>query len=261
MSGYGVPAHLAHRHHPRAASHHGGPTQGSPPSCRLGPHVPGYNEVVGRYQVNNPNQWEVIKQTIYDSVSYVAAGQTILTFFALPIGQGTGFGGGVKNESDTNLQMAANIPAMQGFLVQEVELIVQPTTPSVTAQLPAAFGAQAVAAIINDVYIIRRSGNLQFQIGSKLFLTEAPLSKFPSKTNFEVMGALSDATTPGAAFQSRIAFAAVKGPVYRLSPVDLFLEANQNFKVTLNWPEGVQAITNPARIFCVLGGLLYRMSQ
>lgn len=243
-------------HHPHR---HAGHRRGVPSTM---PHhgIPGYQEVMGRYSVNNVNLWEVIRQTLYDSTSYVAAGQTSLSFFQLPVGQGTGFAGGTKTIGDTNMQIGGQVSAMTAFLVQDIQIIFEPTTPTVTADMPAAFGAQAIAHIINDVYIFRRAGALQFNIGQKNYLTEAPLWKFPSKQNFQVEGALSDATTPGAAFQSRIAFASMRGPTYRLSPVDLLLEANQAFNVNLIW-DTVQAITNPARVFVVLDGLLYRASQ
>lgn len=247
-------ARLQHMHQGQSHRHPGGP------STRVHPNLPGYGEMYDRYRVNR-DEWEVIKQTLYDSIAYPAAGLNVGTFFSVPIGQGTGFGGGTKNLSDTNMYLASNIPAQQAFLVQSVEIIFQPTTPTVAAQMPAVFGTQAAALIANDVYIFRRSGNLEFQIGSKDYLNEAPLSKFPSKTNFYVEGALADTTTAAAASQSRLAFANVRGPVYKLSPADLCLEANQNFSVKLNWPEGLQAITNPARIFVVLDGLLYRKSQ
>lgn len=259
MSGQG------HHHH-----HHAGKRKGIP-SQNPDPRLPGYQEIVSRYSVNL-NNWEAIKQTLYDSIAYPAAGLAVASFFSLPIGQGTGFGGAAKNLSDTNMQMASNIPAMQAFVIQSIELIFQPTTPGnsgsasgVVAQLPAATGATVAPLIANDVYYFRRAGNLQLNIGSKNYLTEAPLSKFPSKTNYEVMGALSDpGTTAGLATAgqaTRLAYANIKGPVYRISPADLLLEANQNFQLTLNWPEGLQAITNPARIFAVLDGLLYRQAQ
>lgn len=265
MSGTGLPV-PAHHMRPHMGHHRKG--MGQSPSMVPHAGMPGYAEVMNRYSVNLHNQWEVIKQTLYDSVAYAAAGATQLTFFALPVGQGTGFGGSTKTLSDTNMYLSSNVPAMQAFLVQEVELIFQPTTPgnaasggTVTTQLPAAFGVSAAPLIANDVYYFRRAGNLQFNIGAKNYLTEAPLWKFPSKQNYEVGGALSDTSTAITNAATRLAFANMRGPVYRLSPADLLLEANQNFQVTLNWPEGAQAITNPARVFCVLGGLLYRTAQ
>lgn len=243
-------------HHGRLYRRHG----------HVGPHVHGhgvdtFDAMVNAYSVNRPGEWEVIRQGIYDSAVYAAAGQSILTFFLNPQGAGTGFGGGTKTISDTNMTLAGQIPQNQSFLIQTIEVIFQPTTPTVAAQMPATFGAQAAAAIINDVYIFRRSGTFNLHIGSKDYLTEAPLSKFPPKVNFAVEGALADTTTAAAASQSRIAYATVKGAPYRISPCDLRLEANQNFQATLAWPEGVQVITNPARVFVNLDGLLYRLSQ
>lgn len=205
--------------------------------------------------------WEAIRQSLYDSTSYVAAGQPTLTFFQIPLGQGTGFGGGVKSYSDTNMQLAGQMPANQVYLVQSIEILLEPTTPTVTAQMPAVFGAQAVAAIVNDVYIVRRSGNLNFFIGSKSYLQEAPLMRFPSKTKFDLSAALADVSSTAASLQSRIAFGDAIGRPYILSPGDIQLESSQNFNVQLGWPEGNQAITNPMRVFVILDGVLYRRSQ
>lgn len=224
------------------------------------PNVPSYTDL-SSYNVNRDG-WEVIRQTLYDSNAYAAAGTQLLTFFALPLGQGTGFGGSAKTLSDTNMQAAGQMPNMQEFLVQSVEVAFFPTTPTVAAQMPAVFGAQAAAQIINDAYIFYRAGNLQFQIGSKSYLTEAPLMKFPPKAHFDITAvALADTTTAAASSQSRAAYAGSRGRPYQMNGANLRLVSNQNFSITLNWPEGVQAITNPARVFVYLDGLLYRRSQ
>lgn len=207
------------------------------------------------------NQWEATTQSLYDSISYPAAGTAQLTFFALPQGQGTGFGGSTKTQSDTNMQLAGQLPANQMFLIREIEVNVQVTTPTVTAQMPAVYGTAAAAQLVNDAYIIYRSGNLQFQIGSKLYLAEAPLEKFPPQTQFVVEGGTTDTTTAAAASQSRVWYPSMRGRPYVLTPNNLLLQPNQNFVVTLNWPEGVQAITNPARIFVNINGWLYRKAQ
>lgn len=212
------------------------------------------------FQVNL-NNWEMIKQSLYDSNPYPAAGSQLLSFFVQPVGQGTGFGGAAKTLSDTNMQLAGQMPANQMFLAQNVEVNFQSTTPTVVAQMPAVFGAQAAAQIVNDAYIFYRSGNLQFTIGAKSYLTEGPLGRFPPQSTFQVTGALADATTAAASSESRIAYAGYRGTPYTLTPNNLLLISSQNFSVTLNWPEGLQAITNPARVFVVLNGYLYRKSQ
>lgn len=225
------------------------------------PGLPSFETMVDRYSVTN-EKWEVIRQDLYDSAVYPAAGTNQLTFFSVQKGQGTGFGGVAgKTLSDTNMTLSGQVPTNQSYLVKGVSLMFQPTTPTVAAQMPAFFGAQAAASILNDGYIFWRAGNIVFIIGSKPYLEEAPLGKFPPRTYFDVSGALADTTTAAGASQSRIAFPNQKGQPYHISPADLRLEANMNFGLTLNWPEGLQAITNPARVFLILHGLLYRRSQ
>lgn len=209
---------------------------------------------LSKYSVNRPG-WEAIKQSLYDYQAYAAAGQTNLTFFALPVGQSS------KTLSDTNMTLAGQLPKNQEFLIQSIEVFFSPTTPTVAAQMPAAFGAQAIAQIINDSYIVGRAGNLTLTIGSKPYLQEAPLGRFPQKAAFTVDGALADVTTAGASLQSRLAFGQWRGRPYLLDPAPLLLPENQNFSVSLAWPEGVQAITNPGRIGVILDGILYRRSQ
>lgn len=209
---------------------------------------------LARYQVNRPG-WEAIRQSLYDFQAYAAAGQTQLSFFQAPVGQSG------KTLSDTNMTLAGQLPANQEFLVQSIEVFFSPTTPSVAAQMPAAQGAKVAALLVNDAYIVGRSGNLNFTVGSKPYLQEAPLGRFPQKARFEVDAALADTSTAAADSQARIAFGAWEGRPYLLSPAEILLVSNQNFVVTLAWPEGAQAITNPARIGVILDGILYRRSQ
>jgi len=221
--------------------------------------VPSYDSL-SAYNVNRDG-WEAIKQSLYDSQAYAAAGAVSLSFFQLPVGQGTGFGGAAKTYSDTNILSPGQMPANQEFLIQSVEVSFFPTTPTVAAQMPAAFGAQAIAQIVNDAYIFYRAGNLNLIIGSKSYLQEGPLLRFPPKAYFEVHAALADISSTAANLQSRIAFATARGRPYNTQPANLRLVSNQNFNCQLSWPEGLQAITTPARIFVILDGILYRRSQ
>ncbi len=209
---------------------------------------------LSKYSVNRPG-WEAVQQSLYDFQAYAAAGQSQLGFFATPAGSGG------KTLSDTNMTLAGQLPKNQEFLIQSVEVFFTPTQPTVAAQMPAAFGAQVAAQIVNDAYIVGRSGNLNMTIGSKPYLQEAPIGRFPAKAHFCLDAALADVTTAGASLQSRIAYAFWTGRPYLLDKAPLLLPENQNFSVTLNWPEGVQAITNPGRIGVILDGILYRRSQ
>lgn len=216
--------------------------------------VPNLSQL-SQYNVTLPG-WEAITQSLYDYQAYAAAGQSILNFFAIPQGQSS------KTLSDTNMTLAGQLPANQMFLVQSIEVPFFPTVPAVAAQNPAAYGAGAIAQIVNDVYIVYRTGNLQFTVGSKNYCTEAPIGRFPGKTYFNVSSSNSDASTAAASQQTRIAFAQAAGRPYALmAPIKL--EATQNFNVSLNWPEGVQALPsgNPGRIGVILDGVLYRKPQ
>lgn len=252
MAGYGTP--MMRRGGGGAAAGVSNRAPGSP-----GGYIANLTDLVN-FQVNW-NQWEALTQSIYDSSAYASAGTTQATFFALPQGQGTGRGGGAKTATDTNMVLAGQMPANQMFLIGEIEVDFLPTTPTVAGQLPADFGAQAAASIVNDAYIFYRGGNLILSIGSKPYMTEAPLMKFPPMSVFEVQGALADTTTAAAASQSRISFAGARGQPYTLAPNNLLLVSSQNFSVQLNWPEGVQAITNPAWVYVTLNGTLYRKAQ
>ena len=208
------------------------------------------------YDVNGPS-WEAIKQDLYDSIAYPAAGTNQLQFFQQQAGQGG------KTIEQTNMLLPGMVPAMQKYLVESIEIDFFPTDPAVVAQNPATYGAPAIAQIVNDVYIFRRTGYLQFNVGSKYYLQSGPLKKFPSRTHFSIDAALSDASTAVTNGQSRIAFADIVGREYRIEPYSVLLIANQNFDVTLNWPSGVEALPsgNPAYIFITLWGMLYRKSQ
>ena len=213
------------------------------------------------FAVSDWNQWEFITQSLYDSAAYPAAGASTLTFFQVPQGAGTGFGGSAKTLSDTNMVLNGQLPSGNMFVISSIEIEFQPTTPTVAAAMPAAFGAQAVAVQINDAYIFWRSGNGVLRILQKDYSQEAPLMRMPSQADFSLQAAVADVTTAGASLQSRIGFAGAYGPIYTLSPNNLLIPETTNFKYTLSWPEGLQAISNPARVFVRLGGMMARQAQ
>lgn len=215
---------------------------------------------INNFQVNW-NQWEFTTQSLYDSIAYPAAGLASAAFFTQQVGQGTGFGGGVKTLSDTNMRLSGQLPAGQMFIVSSIEVLIQPTTPTVTAGMPAVFGAQAAAVQINDSYIIGRSGNVVFNILAKQYLQEAPIGNLPPSSDFSLSAALAEGTTLTTASQSRIGFGNYEGSNYVLTPNNILLVSNQNFNLTLAWPEGLQTITNPARLFVRLNGMQARLAQ
>lgn len=209
-----------------------------------------------QFVVSKADQWEVFRQPLYDRLTYAALGQTQLKFFAVPSGSGG------KTDEDTNMEVPGALSEGINFLVQGIEVYFFPSTPTVAADLPAAFGAQAAAQIVNDAYIFRRAGNLKFRVLAKDFLNVSPLQTFPSTRQFHIEAALADASTAGANFQSRIAFADAVGRPFAIDP-HITLESNTNFNVTANWLNGLQALpsTNDAVMQVNLEGVQARRVQ
>lgn len=206
-------------------------------------------ERLNQNSVNRPGEQEVVRQTLYDYQAYVAAGQTQLIFFQVPQGQSG------KTKADTNMEAAGILPAPKRFLIEAIEIQLFP------GGVPSVFGAALAATQINDVYTVAQSGFLDLFIGSKSYLTEAPLGRFPPSNRLAVNAAFADATTAAAALQSRSGYASFAGAPYRIEP-NISLVSTQNFNVTLNWPTAVALPSGVnARIGVVLKGLLYRNSQ
>jgi hypothetical protein len=243
----------AHEHEHRGHQHGGGGHEGGG-----GGYLPDVSlEALERFGVL-PAATEIYKDSLYDSNPYPAAGSVALSFFANQIGQGVGLGGAAKTISDTNMELSGQLSQGTGFLIERIEVEFQPTTPSVTKDLPFFFGAAQSLQLGNDVYVFGRSGSLVFTgPNQKTFLIQGPMNRFPSMKNFEFDAAVADATTAGAAQQSRAGFARWAGEPYDMHPVPIWLDANMKFGIQLKWDEGVQALPsgNPARVFVRLVGL------
>lgn len=200
------------------------------------------------YAVNVAGQVEGVGASLYDFQTYANAGTTTqYTFFQVPVGQSS------KTKADTNMEAAGSLPSPKNFLVQSIEVFFFPGVN------PSVYGAGAVSAGINDTYIISKAGYLEFFIGSKTYLTEAPIGRFPPKNGLAGFAAASDTTTAGASQQYRTAYSTMAGKPYELFPW-ILLQPTQNFNVTLNFPS-TTAISADARIGVVLHGILYRNSQ
>lgn len=199
------------------------------------------------FDVNRAGQYEGVCASLYDSATYAAAGQTQLNFFQLPIGQSG------KTLENTNMKAAGQLPANNFFFCTGIELQFLPNMDV------ASLGAPAAQEFANDVWDFSRYGYLDFFIGSKSYLTEAPLNKFPPKTGLIVSGHMSDATTAAAALNNRVTYTNLGGRPYELKP-GILLTPNQNFSVSLNWGTA-RAISTTANVFVSLTGFLYRQSQ
>ena len=186
---------------------------------------------------------------LYDFQTYLAAGQTSLTFFAVPQGQGG------KTLADTNMESAGALPAPKKMLVTSIEVAFFP------GGNPSTYGAAAaIAGHFNDLWTVFKSGYLKFFVGSKDYLIDAPIGKFSNSFRVGGVAAIADSTTLGAGQQSMVQLGAFVGPQYEITPIELV--SNQNFNVTLNWPALVPTISTVAgRIGVILNGWQYRLSQ
>lgn len=202
-------------------------------------------DALNKFSVNSATGLDVIWQPLYDYQTYAQAGQTSLSFFQAPIGQGG------KTLADTNMESSGQLPAPQKFVVESIQIDFFPGNDV------AGFAADAVAAKWQDNYTVMQSGWLDFQVGSKSRLQQAPLGAFPPAYR---LGGGAALTGQGSVANSitTVDYASFAGREFSIIPVTL--PANQNFKVTLNWPVAV-AITVDARIGVKLNGNLYRAVQ
>lgn len=204
----------------------------------LAPARPPQISALRQYNVNREGQYEVIWQPLYEYQTYPLAGTTGLTFFQNTVGS---VAGGL---STTNMRAAGQMPRPQEFLITGIQVVFEAGT--------AVAAAAAIPTNVLDVNTVATSGNLELFIGSKAYLNDGPVGAFPQQFGLSIA---SDQGT--GAFGTN--YARTAGKYYAITPVKI--PANQNFNVTLNWPEGVQAITVAARIGVRLDGFLYRLSQ
>lgn len=204
----------------------------------LSPSKPPQIAALRKYNVNRAGQFEVIWQPLYHYQAYDTLGHTLLTFFQETVGS---IAGGL---STTNMRAAGQLPRPQEFLITGLE---------VTFEVGAAVaGAAATPTNVQDAFDVLNSGNLDLFIGSKSYLTDAPIGVFPQSYGLYV-----NADQGGGAFGTN--YVRSVGRHYAITPVKL--PANQNFNVDLNWPEGAVTVTTDAVIGVRLNGFLYRLSQ
>lgn len=223
------------------------------------------------YSVNRAGQWERIRQPLYDTAVYATAGAVTIPFFSTPIGQGSsaapGNAGNVKTLADTNMTLAGQLPAGQNFFMESIEVDIQAgssaaTTTTFALVNPLVFNAAAssgtVMAAVSDVAALYHTGFLSLNVGSKNYLTDGPLSKFPPKTHLNVNAAV--ASTSATVGQTLVSLARAEGRPYNVDPIRL--ENGQNFAVSANWPVAVATPSGfNASIRVELDGWLFRQSQ
>jgi hypothetical protein len=223
------------------------------------------------HRVTNHAQSEIIRNTLYDSLIYVAAGTTSLSFFQTPVGQGltssigTSVATNTKFYTDTNMELAGQLPSGKQFLAESIEVLFLAgsvsTANTYTQAALSVFNAAnsaTLTAALNDINAFYQSGWLEFNILSKNYLREQ-MMKFPPKAMLQVDAAM--ATTSATAGEVAAINAKVVGRPYYLDPKVTLMPA-MNFDVTLRWPGLVPTpSTFNGRVVVTIDGAFMRASQ
>jgi hypothetical protein len=181
---------------------------------------------------------DLITQPLWDTATAAAAGQTQLTYFSLPVGQGTTafVGAGAKTFADTNMDLAGQLPSGFAFQVNGFRLLFK------------------WDVVIADLQLILNGATFRFVVGQKDFL-RVPARSLPSGSGIYFQGTTA-ATTIGATsgWPTLANNFGIKGK-------PLILNATENFAAFLVWQSGVQAISAIMPITVVLDGYLGRPVQ
>ena len=225
--------------------------QSAPPLAYTG-RVPNTVDDLSQYNPNRPDAIEAIWQPQFDFQSYPTSGQTQLSFFQVQQGQSG------KTYADTNMTLGGQFPSPTAFLCTAIMVFFFPNYAGAVSNVATAATANANA---NDAVKVYHSGWFEFTIGSKVYLRDAPLGKFPPNVGIGGLQALAISQYDQAAAsvnQVSVDIAQAIGRYAEITP--LLIPMNQNFVVTLNWPTDV-TVTNTGRIGVTLDGFYYRQSQ
>lgn len=185
------------------------------------------------------NLQDVIAQPLYDTVALPMAGATKLTFFTVPLGQGTtSFGAGAKHLGDTNMDLAGQLPAGFAFNVQGFRLAFPWNFPP------------------PDLQIAINGAAFRFFVGAKEFL-RVPARTIPSGNGPWVGGTQAAGATQVVATSG---WPTMQNG-FAIGKKSLYLNATENFSATLEWQGGVQAISAQTFITIYLDGYLGRPVQ
>lgn len=216
--------------------------------------VPKLGRAAAQYAVNRPGEEEGIWAPLYDMQAYGAAGAAVFTFFQVPVG---GVRGGVAlTEEDTNMEGQGVLPAPKKFLMTGIEVFFM------SGLAPGRTGVIANnGQMWNDVHTLYQRGLVRLYIGSKDYLKDGPLGTFPPCWRLAGESSLGGV---GAAAGSadQIEYSQFAGKPYECSPY--MIPSQQNFRVTLEFPNGVRALPSAnatSRIGVRLLGFQYRLSQ
>lgn len=197
-----------------------------------------------------------LRQPLYDAQRFTAniAAGTEIQFFATPIGQGTGIGGGAKTALDTNMRLAGQLPAGHVFECWSPRIVVG-FDDVASANLPA---VNQQADILNDILY---GSFFTFRIVSQLKL-ECPAFFLPAGAG----PVASFQGFQGAAANFQAAIVTNGSPDQTaptvLHPFPVVIPPTQQFTVSLTAVRQVtfSAAVGGILIWVVLDGILHRVA-
>lgn len=211
------------------------------------------------------NNQEVINDFLYDWLPYPIAGQTQLSFFTTPQGQGISFWDNTQTKTyeDTNMEQANSMARGESFLVKHIALRFYQATLPVQDTNAAALPATPLMPA-NDAWLFWNRGWLEFKVVNKVQCRQGPLASFPPPTGFELDAAATVAYTLAAAATDSTQIVAshlrARGPLFTLAGEGVTLEYGMKFQLNLNW-SNKQALTTAAGVQAMLIGKRMRVSQ
>ncbi len=186
-----------------------------------------------KYGSLDPNNVQTRRRQYYSFVAYPTAGSSSLTFFGQSLGQ--------TNRQITNIQQAGRLD--WPFLVKSIRCTWYCNTYSANSW----DGTDATTIYSEIVNGIAQAGVLQFTIGSMLWLQlPQPLLYAPHAAGRIVVKSAGTV----AANKSRMPWAWLSkrwNKPYVLDP-EVFIEEDQNFKITIDYPTGALAATSTTAI-------------
>lgn len=206
-------------------------------------------DALQQYNPNRPGALEAIWQPFYDFQA-IPTGTTQLLFFQVPYGQSS------KTYQDTNMTNAGMFPAPTMFLCVGIQVVFM---AGVTVSQALTSAPRALNQWV-DTVAVSNSGWLEFLIGSKTYLRDAPIGKFAP--NFSVAGTAAVSAVDSdlaAGGQTDAQFARAVGRYYEVTP--FLIPQTQNFSVSVNYAGAGVTLTATGRIGVILDGFYYRQSQ
>ncbi len=180
----------------------------------------------------------VLTQPLYDSATVATSGTTKLSFFTVPVSQGTtAFGSGVKTFVDTNLRQASQLPSGWGFTCYAVALAFWSTAATMAADL--------ALVMHNSYFRFVMGGSVEWLLLPAKFLTGGiGVDGFAEDTNSTVtrQGAHNGQAHPDAIFKLE-------------SPIPIV--GGESFEAELVWP-AAPSPTAAVAVTCMLHGRLDR---